>query len=425
MVTTRGPAKNPTGRSGVRGTRRPKDRKAQVTRAAAETFNAQGYPATSMQDIAAKVGISAAALYRHYPGKYELFVVVVEGIVEALVDSTAFVDEVSADEVRSDAPAIFDRMLDALITAAIRTSSVGGLYLANARYLRPADRDRLTGRLAVVTARVQRCLAALRPQLNAVELRSLSMSVLSVTAAASHTRTTFPDDMVRPVLREAARSVVAAQLPAADDLETDSSSVWRVFSPGAGPYESLLNAASLLFGRQGYAETTVTEIAVAVGMPASGFYRYFSSKSEVLVTALQHAVDRIAGELSAIVGVFADPREALSRLAHAYVATVFCNPEVAACYDTEWVNLTPTQRALLRDSERSIIELWSGPLSAIRPDLDDLRTKLVVRVLAVLVEDHARVWRARAPGDCASTAYPQARLRAVMQAIMQGRELPA
>ena len=47
--------------------RRPKDRKAQVERAAAEAFSASGYHAVHMEAIAAKVGISAAALYRHYP----------------------------------------------------------------------------------------------------------------------------------------------------------------------------------------------------------------------------------------------------------------------------------------------------------------------------------------------------------------------
>ena len=47
--------------------RRPKDRKAQITRAAAQIFSSQGYHAASMEAIAARVGISAPALYRHFP----------------------------------------------------------------------------------------------------------------------------------------------------------------------------------------------------------------------------------------------------------------------------------------------------------------------------------------------------------------------
>ena len=46
--------------------RRPKDRKAQIARAAAEAFSEQGYHGVSMEAIAARVGVSAAALYRPY-----------------------------------------------------------------------------------------------------------------------------------------------------------------------------------------------------------------------------------------------------------------------------------------------------------------------------------------------------------------------
>ena len=61
----------PTPDAGIR--RRPKDRKAQIARASAEAFSALGYHTVSMEAIASRVGISATALYRHYPSKYDLF----------------------------------------------------------------------------------------------------------------------------------------------------------------------------------------------------------------------------------------------------------------------------------------------------------------------------------------------------------------
>ena len=72
--------------------RRPKDRKAQVERAAAEAFSAAGYHAVRMEAIAARVGISAPALYRHYPSKYDLFRAAVLNLGQQLVDCTEFVD---------------------------------------------------------------------------------------------------------------------------------------------------------------------------------------------------------------------------------------------------------------------------------------------------------------------------------------------
>src|ERR1700736_2261917 len=110
--------------------RRPKDRKAQVERAAAEAFSSHGYHAVSMEAIAAKVGISAAALYRHYPSKYDLFRNAVLDLSQQLVDATSFVD--------SGTP--LAQVLHALFDVTLANRDAGGLYRWEARYLRPIDR---------------------------------------------------------------------------------------------------------------------------------------------------------------------------------------------------------------------------------------------------------------------------------------------
>ncbi|SUA42545.1 division inhibitor protein [Nocardia africana] len=53
--------------------RRPKNRRAQIASASAAAFGSLGYHGVSLDDIAARLGISSAALYRHYPSKYALF----------------------------------------------------------------------------------------------------------------------------------------------------------------------------------------------------------------------------------------------------------------------------------------------------------------------------------------------------------------
>ena len=52
---------------------RPKDRRDQIIRVAAESFSQRGYFATGVDQIAGEVGISGPALYRHFPNKYALF----------------------------------------------------------------------------------------------------------------------------------------------------------------------------------------------------------------------------------------------------------------------------------------------------------------------------------------------------------------
>ena len=68
--------------------RRPKDRKAQIARVSAEAFSELGYHGVSMEDIAGRVGVTAASLYRHYSGKYDLFQAAVLGLGQQLVDCT-------------------------------------------------------------------------------------------------------------------------------------------------------------------------------------------------------------------------------------------------------------------------------------------------------------------------------------------------
>ena len=87
----------PEDEAGVR--RRPKDRKAQIAKASADAFGSQGYHAVSMEEIANRVGISPAALYRHSPSKYDLFRDAVLALGQLLVDATATVGaRVEVDE---------------------------------------------------------------------------------------------------------------------------------------------------------------------------------------------------------------------------------------------------------------------------------------------------------------------------------------
>lgn len=425
-MTTLGATNDHVERSGARIKRRPKDRKAQITRAAAETFSTQGYTAASMETIAAKVGISAPALYRHYPNKYEMFAVVVRMLGEHLMKCTAFIDDVSEAEMEKDAAAVLDRVIDSLITSAISDRDASGLYRWQHRYLKPDDRAALTVQMRKVNRRVQRPLMVLRPGLTPVERWKLSGGLLMIPGSIMGHELELSDDDVRPLLMTAARNVAATELPTPDESAVSRPAVWRIFTPSAGPYEALLNSAILLFGKKGYAETSITEIAEAVGVPASGVYRYFSSKSDILTTGLQRAMDRFAGEMRAIASVFVEPKETLSRLIEAHVATVFANPELTAVHDNERVNLAPAERELLRDSERVFVETWARPLVELRPELDPMRAKLLIHTMTVLVEDMGRLDReGRPPGeptDPGDSDYAQACLRKLMESVLMGAD---
>ena len=373
----------PTRAEGVR--RRPKDRKAQIARASAEAFSTLGYYGVSMETIAKRVGISAAALYRHYSSKYELFRDAVLNLGQQLVDCTAF-----ADEVAGDPQLALRRLVSALIDTAMANRESGGLYRWEGRYLRGDDQASLIGQMRTVHLRIQRPLMAIRPELTSRQRWTLSTSALSVIGSIVDHRAKLPAIQVRALLADLADAVLAA------DLADVTDSVAEPRSPLARPietpkYEALLNESMRLFNLKGYRDTSMEDIAMAVGMPASGIYRYFSGKSDILAAAFRRAADRLSGELSVIVGTVPDREEALTAVIDAYVARSFDRPELDYVYYTERLNMTPGDQKILRNLQRANVESWVALVVSVRPDWTPGQARFAVHAAMSLVIDLGRL----------------------------------
>jgi AcrR family transcriptional regulator len=393
--------------------RRPKDRKAQIARASAEAFSAQGYHAVSMETIAAKVGVSAAALYRHYTGKYQLFRDAVLALSQLLVDCT----DLEPDE--NDPAATLDGLIAALVDVTLDNRDSGGLYRWQARYLRAEDQATLADQLKQVNRRIQKPLMVIRPSLDSSQRWILSAGVLSVIGSIVDHRLRLPANEIRALLTGAATAVLDAELPHRAQVSPRPPS-WRIFTEDAGVYEALLHASMVLFKDRGYSETSMAHIASAAGIPVSGIYRYFSSKCEILATGLRRAADRVSAQLSPVVGALTEPRQALSLLIDAYVATSFANPELAAVYYTERVNLTPSDRTSLHNVQLSTIDSWVRLLTAARPSLTPTQAAFLVHAAMALVVDLGRMGSSEMSPD--RSAYTQACVRKLMEITLFGPE---
>jgi AcrR family transcriptional regulator len=394
--------------------RRPKDRKAQIARASAESFSALGYHAVSMEAIAAKVGISAPALYRHYASKYDLFRGAVLALGQQLVDCTDFAD---AEPMSADPAETLDRLVEALIDMTLANRESGGLYRWQARYLHSEDQSALMDQLRVVNRRIQRPLMMIRPTLTSSHRWMLSSGLLSVIGSIVDHRVALPSDEIRALLAQAASALLRAELPQPADALTRPAS-WRIFESDTGVYEALLQASMVLFNAKGYPETSMAEIASAVGIPVSGIYRYFPGKCDILSTGLRRAADRVSGRLSAILTGLAEPSQMLTLLIEAYVATSFANPDLAAIYYTERVNLTRVDQELLRSVQRSTIDAWMRLLASARPTLTSTQARILVHAAMALVVDVGRLVHYEHSAD--NSAYPQACVRKLMGATLFG-----
>lgn len=106
-------------------------------------------------------------------------------------------------------------------------------------------------------------------------------------------------------------------------------------------------AAEELFVAKGFEETTVDEIAAAVGMSQRSFFRYFASKDEVVLDSLERLGEELSARLEArpadepewdslrhsfdpIVERLADP--AVREHDHALQRIIYASPRLLAAY---------------------------------------------------------------------------------------------
>jgi AcrR family transcriptional regulator len=366
--------------------RRPKDRKAQIAQASAEAFSALGYYGVSMEAIASRVGISAAALYRHYASKYELFRDAVLSLGQQLVDCTAFADGVELD----DPPVLLDRLVAALIETAMRNRVSGGLYRWEGRYLRGDDQASLIAQMRIVNHRIQRPLNEIRPDLTSRQRWTLSIAVLSVIGSIVDHRAKLPAVQVRALLADLAHAVLTTDLP--DVADADAAPRARI-AADSSKYEALLTESMWLFNINGYRETSMEDIAAAVGMPASGIYRYFSGKSDILAAAFRRAADRLSAELATITSTIADREDALTAVIDAYVERSFDQPELDYVYYTERLNMTAADQKILRNMQRGTVEAWVDLVVAVRPEWTPGQARFAVHAAMSLVIDLGRLTR--------------------------------
>jgi AcrR family transcriptional regulator len=373
----------PTGGDAVR--RRPKDRKAQIARASAEAFSTLGYHGVSMEAIASRVGISAAALYRHYSSKYELFRDAVLSLGQQLVDCTDF-----ADAETGDPQLLQRRIIAALVDTAMANRESGGLYRWEGRFLRGDDQSTLISQVRTVHHRIHAPLRIIRPELTSRQRWTLSIAAISAIGSIVDHRAKLPAIQVRALLADLAEILLAAELP--DEQVVTEAPVPRTAPPAdMAKYEALLSESMRLFNVNGYRDTSMEDIAAGVGMPASGIYRYFSGKSDILAAAFRRAADRLSADLTEITGTIEDPQEALTAVIDAYVARSFDHPELDYVYYSERLNMSPADQKILRNMQRATVESWVDLLVAVRRDWTPGQARFAVHAAMSVVIDLGRL----------------------------------
>ncbi|WP_062983250.1 TetR/AcrR family transcriptional regulator [Nocardia anaemiae] len=384
--------------------RRPKDRKVQIIRAAARAFSERGYYPVGVDEIAAEVGISGPALYRHFANKYALLVAAAEeGALHLLKIARA------ADDPNLDPEPRLDALIKAISEHTIDIRREAGLYRWERRYLEADDRARIRKVYDALNATLAEPIGQLRPTAPPADVAMLAAGVLSAIASISSHRTTLATARLMPLLREMSWSILRAELPPAP-TEPEPAPATRGL-PVTSKREQLLTEAIRIFGRQGYHEASIEEIGAAVGINASSVYRYFTSKADLLAAAFYRTGDRLAIAITEALAEAASRPDAARRIAYRYARLTFSMPEILPVYYAEFSNLPQAEQHKLRVIQRQNVLEWANLL-----DGDSVEARFRVHAAIAQVIDVGRLTK--------FDPRPEqlARVCALMEAVLLGFE---
>jgi|GEM_PF-522794 len=125
--------------------------------------------------------------------------------------------------------------------------------------------------------------------------------------------------------------------------------------------EEILDAAAKLFAERGFAEADVDSLAALLEVGKGTIYRYFPSKRELFLAAVDRGMQRLGEEINARAAEVSDPLERIETAIRVFLCWFDAHPEM--------VELFIQERAQFKDREKSTYfahhEANSGPWHAL------------------------------------------------------------
>ncbi|MET0468331.1 MAG: TetR/AcrR family transcriptional regulator, partial [Aeromicrobium sp.] len=348
---------------------RPRNRRELIVDAAGRVFNERGYHATSMEEIAQRVGITAPALYRHFPNKYALFAECANAMADGLLDVLEGLPDDTGLEV----------MLAAVARETLAHRSSGGVYRWEARYLEADDRRTLRTTFERIVERV----AGAVPAGSAFDAGLRASAALGAIGSITMHRTRVAPPRAQALLVAAA--VGAGSVPDAHHCPTRAS-LPTLVAPRTRRDE-ILAASIPLFERDGFHQVALGQIAQEVGIVTSAIYRHFPAKVDILAAACEQAGELLGQAVERALAQPTSPPEAVAALTTAYVAHSFEHRALTSVAEAELVGMPPALQGPLIAAQRDHIRVWVQHLRTARPELDAQQaTVLVHAAFGVVVE---------------------------------------
>ncbi|BCB82870.1 TetR/AcrR family transcriptional regulator [Phytohabitans suffuscus] len=302
-----------------------------VRQTAARLFEASGYAATTMNDIADAVGVLPGSLYHHFRSKEEIAVDLLTSLGRALDD----LGDGLARQPGLDGEAAVRRLAVDVFTLSFRHAAAVRLRAHEAPPSVSTDRFREAMRLrAPALDRAWRQAVGSLPAAGATPKVDLGLLRYALGYLAFYSATFYdPGTMDPRALAEHACDVILHGLVADSpgDERLDGSPAFEAVTgviagwrrggrpEPANDREAIVAAARAEFARRGYEATTIRDIANAAGVPMGTLYRRIESKEALLGEILGSYGARFEQAFKAIVVSGSSAPELLDGLARVFV----------------------------------------------------------------------------------------------------------
>jgi AcrR family transcriptional regulator len=354
-------------------TRRPPNRKALISSAASGLFRERGYHNVSLADVAQSVGITAPALYRHYPSKQDL-------LLRAVLDGVDAVGALIGDS------ADLDEAIRALSALAVERPGVSVLWEREARHLDDAERDLVRRRGAAVVARLAALVRAARPDLAELDALLVALATLGVFSSRARRRASLPQRRFERLLYRLGTLAAHCELTAAERAGAPTATAPAAASAlRLSRREELLVEAARLFDERGFQSVSLGEVGETVGIVGSGVYRYFPSKIDLLLAANTRGGERMRARVEEALADPGDPREVLQRLLGAHVAVTIEHAHLMSVLINERDQLPEKERGEVRRFLQDYMDIWLQVFDRARPGRDPAEARIVIATVQAMV----------------------------------------
>ncbi|OYD66686.1 TetR/AcrR family transcriptional regulator [Rhodococcus sp. OK302] len=363
--------------------RRPSDRKEQILAAAGDLFRERGYHNVSVAQVAAAVGITAPALYRHFRNKPDLLHAAVNSGIDTLYYNVTQSEDLKA-------------LIATLASSVSRRRGLPLLWQREARYLPDEQREELRTVLKSVAARDAALIRTERPELNEEDSYLLAWAVISVFSSISSHRVSLPRRQMELLLIDLAERAAYTDL---GHSSPEASHVTDRTPVATSRRELLLSEAIRLFDERGYQAVNTEDIGEAAGTTGPNVYNHFDAKIDLLVAAVSRAGERRRLGVENALAKADGPDEVLSGLLSAHIDFAINERHLIGLLISELDQLPDKFRRSCEQNQREYVASWVKALDGVRPGLEPATARITVMAALNVVEGSVRIGRLRRRSD--------------------------